>query len=198
MLNSNENINLAINIFCKTLKEDQNPIIRQKAAETLGKLGSNQALETLLSVWENDDNINVRCTAADAILEIIKPQSTQDKSMSDAPIFNFNNSTIGNVANTVEGDQKNIQHNYASPQKLSEAATEIKQLLEQLNLNYSPETEAEKETLANQINNTIKTDSRLRQILLEGGIELVKILCPWLGIPITMGQKWLETAKNNN
>ncbi len=118
--------------------------------------------------------------------------------MSDAPIFNFNNSTIGNVANTVQGDQKNIQHNYTSPQKLSEAATEIKKLLEQLNLNYSTETEAQKETLANQINNTIKTDSRLRQILLEGGIELVKILCPWLGIPITMGQKWLETAKNNN
>ncbi len=198
MLNSNENIKLAINIFCKTLKKDPNPIIRQKAAETLGKLGNNKALETLLYVWENDDNINVRCTAADAILEIIKPQSTQDKSMSDAPIFNFNNSTIGNVANTVQGDQKNIQHNYTSPQKLSEAATEIKKLLEQLNLNYSTETEAQKETLANQINNTIKTDSRLRQILLEGGIELVKILCPWLGIPITMGQKWLETAKNNN
>ncbi|CCQ59444.1 hypothetical protein CWATWH0402_3666 [Crocosphaera watsonii WH 0402] len=38
------------NIFCKTLKKDPNPIIRQKAAETLGKLRSEQALETLLYV----------------------------------------------------------------------------------------------------------------------------------------------------
>lgn len=198
MSNSKEYLNLAINSFCKTLKEDPNPIIRKKAAETLGKLKSNQALEILLFVWENDENINVRCTAADAILEIIKPQSTQDKCMSEAPKYQFNNSTIGSLADTVQRDQKTIQHNYTSTQKLSEAATEIKKLLEELNLNYPTETEIEKQTLSNQINDTVQTNARLRQILLEGGLELIKILCPWLGIPLAMGQKWLETAKHNN
>ena len=40
----------------------------------------------------------------------------------------------------------------------------------------------------------IKKNSRLRSSLITGGIELIKILCPPLGIPIEMGKKWLETA----
>ncbi len=32
---------------------------------------------------------------------------------------------------------------------------------------------------------------------LAGGIELIKILCPPLGIPIEMGKRWLESAKHN-
>lgn len=198
MSNSSENLIRAINIFCEILKKDPNPIIRAKAAETLGKLRNTQALETLFHTWQHDQDINVRCIAADAIVNIIRPLLSLKNPMSDAPKFDLRGAKIGNLADTVQGDQKAIQHNYASSQNLSEAVAEIKKILDQLNLNYATETEAEKETLANQINNNIKSNSRMRKIFLEGGIELVKILCPWLGIPITMGQKWIETAKNHD
>jgi hypothetical protein len=33
---------------------------------------------------------------------------------------------------------------------------------------------------------------------MAGGIELIKILCPPLGIPIEMGRKWLDTARKTN
>ncbi|MEM7726547.1 MAG: hypothetical protein AAF208_09260 [Cyanobacteria bacterium P01_A01_bin.45] len=43
----------------------------------------------------------------------------------------------------------------------------------------------------------MKTNSRVREILTSGEIELIKILCPPLGIPIEMDKKWLETAKRH-
>ena len=74
MSNSSENLIRAINIFCETFKKDPNPIIRAKAAETLGKLRNTQALETLFHTWQRDRDINVRCIAADAIVNIISPK----------------------------------------------------------------------------------------------------------------------------
>lgn len=47
MSNSSENLIIAINIFCETLKQDPSPIIRAKAAEALGRLCSEKALETI-------------------------------------------------------------------------------------------------------------------------------------------------------
>ncbi len=32
-------------------------------------------------------------------------------------------------------------------------------------------------------------------MILTGGIELIKMLCPALDIPIEMGKKWLETTE---
>lgn len=52
---------------------------------------------------------------------------------------------IGSVAGNVEGDQKTIQHNYASDQRqtLAEAAAEIQQLLKQLEQTNPTATEAQ-------------------------------------------------------
>ncbi|WP_207714249.1 hypothetical protein [Scytonema sp. UIC 10036] len=47
----------------------------------------------------------------------------------------------------------------------------------------------------NKFNDEIKTNFRVRDVILGGGIELIKILCPPLGIPIEMGKRWLETAQ---
>jgi hypothetical protein len=90
-----------------------------------------------------------------------------------------------------------IIHHYATPQNLAEAAQEIQQLLAQLSQAYPTNTEAEKQIFSDQVDAEIKTNSRLRSILIAGGIELIKLLCPPLGIPIEMGQKWLETAQKN-
>ncbi|MCZ8065764.1 MAG: hypothetical protein ACK5QJ_19540, partial [Microcystis sp.] len=101
---------------------------------------------------------------------------------------------IANFADTVQGDQKAVQHNYATPQNLAEAAQEIQQLISQITQTYPTNTEIEKQTFVAQFDAEIKKNSRLRSILIPGGIELIKVLCPPLGIPIEMGKKWLETA----
>jgi len=97
-----------------------------------------------------------------------------------------------NVQIIEQGD--GIIHNYATPQNLAEAAQEIQQLISQLTQTYPTNTEVEKQTFVAQVDAEIKKNSRLRSILITGGIELIKILCPPLGIPIEMGKKWLETA----
>ena len=118
--------------------------------------------------------------------------------MTETPKYDFRGANIGNFAETVQGDQKTVQHNYAQTQNLTEAAQEIQQLLTQLSLTYPTQTEVEKQIFVDQVDQEIKINSRLRSLLIAGGIELIKILCPPLGIPIEMGRKWLETATEKN
>ncbi|WP_017313969.1 hypothetical protein [Mastigocladopsis repens] len=66
--------------------------------------------------------------------------------MSEVPKFDFRGASVGNFAETVQGDQKSIQHIYAPEQKqtLAEAAAQIQQLLKQLEQTNPAATEAEK------------------------------------------------------
>ncbi|MBD2501765.1 hypothetical protein H6G83_14325 [Anabaena azotica FACHB-119] len=104
-------------------------------------------------------------------------------------------------------------------QTLAEAAQEIQDLLNQLSqthpsittanqqelLNnlkevaptYPIKSAADKQTFVERFDEKVRTNFRIREVLLAGGIELIKILCPPLGIPIEMGKRWLETAKVN-
>ncbi|GCA74832.1 hypothetical protein MiTe_01658 [Microcystis aeruginosa NIES-2520] len=127
------------------------------------------------------------------LILISNPQSFNP--MSETPKYDLRGANIANFADTVQGDQKAVQHNYATPQNLAEAAQEIQQLISQLTQTYPTNTEIEKQTFVAQVDAEIKKNSRLRSIfLITGGIELIKVLCPPLGIPIEMGKKWLETA----
>lgn len=113
--------------------------------------------------------------------------------------FNFNQE-VGNVNTgdiTIKRNQIGIQHNEASERTLAESAKEIKNLLAQLQTTYPPKTNEEKQVLVTKFNEEIETNSRVRKILLAGGIELIKMICPPLGIPIEMGKQWLETAKRD-
>ncbi|MEB3180087.1 MAG: HEAT repeat domain-containing protein [Nostocaceae cyanobacterium] len=114
----------------------------------------------------------------------------------NAPVGAVN---TGNVQVKGTLNQVGTQHNYPSEQKqsLAEAAKEIQDLLTQLSLNYPTITPVEQQQLVAQVDEQVKTNSRLRYIILAGGIELIKILCPPLGIPIEMGRKWLETAEGS-
>ena len=67
-----------------------------------------------------------------------------------------------------------MQHNYATPQNLTEAAREIQQLITQFSATYPTNTEAEKQIFVAQVEEEIKSNSRLRSILIAGGIELIK------------------------
>jgi hypothetical protein len=126
------------------------------------------------------------------LILISNPQSFNP--MSETPKYDLRGANIANFADTVQGDQKAVQHNYATPQNLAEAAQKIQQLISQLTQTYPTNTEVEKQTFVAKVDAEIKKSSRLRTILITGGIELIKILCPPLGIPIEMGKKWLETA----
>jgi hypothetical protein len=145
---------------------------------------------------------------------IVNPESV--KFMSETPKNQNNfNAPIGNINMgdvKIEGDQVGIQNNYAPTQNLTELIEKLEQLLENLPKNNPPQevfiaeleeviqtypiTSAEDKRLFNiQFEQSIRTKSQIAQILLQGGIELIKILCPPLGIPIEMGKKWLETAE---
>jgi hypothetical protein len=112
----------------------------------------------------------------------------------------FKINQVGNLNagdTNIEGNQIGIQHNEASEKTLAEAAKEIQDLLVQLQTSYPTTTDYQKQVFVNKFNEEVKTNSNVREMLLAGGIELIKILCPPLGIPIEMGKRWLETAKHN-
>jgi HEAT repeat protein len=115
---------------------------------------------------------------------------------SQNPKYSFGNSESIQIIEQNHGQVigKNIE---ANKQSLVEAEKEITELLNQLSQNYPITTEYEKKAFVNQFNQEIKTNSRIKNIILVGGIELIKMICPPLGIPIEMGRKWLETAEKN-
>lgn len=108
--------------------------------------------------------------------------------------YNFDKLEIVQIIEENKGTV--IGKNYSeNKQTLAESAKEIQELLNQLSQTYPTTTDYEKQILVNQFNEEVKTNSRIRDMILVGGIELIKILCPPLGIPIEMGKKWLETAE---
>ena len=105
-----------------------------------------------------------------------------------SPTFNQQNATIG-VNYAAEGSQQEFTQNVHAPARnLAEAAAEIQQLLDQLAQTYPS-------TYLYEFEQQIPLNARIREMLIAGGIELLKILCPPAGIPIEMGKKWLETAE---
>lgn len=189
---STESLNLIISTLTQRLLTDTNPLIRAKAAQSLAKLGSEEVVTVLCQALESESAPQVAFQIMDAILLV--NQINSPETMTETPKYDFRGANIGSFAETVQGDQKTIQHNYAPSQNLSEAAQEIQQLLTQLSLNYPTDTEAEQQIFANQVEQQIQNNPRLRAMFIAGGIELIKLLCPPLGIPIEMGKKWLETA----
>jgi 2C-methyl-D-erythritol 2,4-cyclodiphosphate synthase len=188
---------IVINALCSTLRDDANPQIRAKAAESLGKIGYEEAIPALCNAWLQDEDINVRFKAVDALVIIINSKSI--KTMSETPKYDLRGANIGNLADSVQGNQiANQSINVSGQQQsLAEAAKEIQDLLAQLQSSYPTTSDYEKQVFVNKFNNEVKTNTRVRDIILAGGIELIKILCPPLGIPIEMGKRWLETAERN-
>ena len=133
---SPENLRLVMATMCRSLLRDPSPTIRIIAAETLGKLGNEDAISYLCQAWRQDDDINVRLAAANAIVQISKPQQP----MSDAPKFDLRGAQIGNLADTVQGDQV---YNAAASQDFAAALTEVRQLLETLQQKYPTATAAD-------------------------------------------------------
>ncbi|BAY86643.1 pentapeptide repeat protein [Calothrix parasitica NIES-267] len=83
-------------------------------------------------------------------------------------------------------DQKNI----------AESAKEIQKLLAPLQATYPTKSAYEKQVFVNKFREEIRKNFRVQELLTSGGVELIKILCEPLDIPVEMGEKWLKTAQN--
>lgn len=79
---------------------------------------------------------------------------------------------------------------------ITESAKEIQELLVPLQATYPTKSAYEKQVFVNKFREEIRKNSRVQAILNAGGVELIKILCQPLDIPIDMGQKWLQTAQH--
>ena len=183
-------LQIVIEVFSKRLQHP-NVQMRIKAAQCLRNIGNESIIPLLCQALEEENNLDVKFSIMDAIVLI--NNLTSETPMSENPQGSkYNIVQPQNVQIIEQGD--GIIHNYATPQNLAEAAQEIQQLISQLTQTYPTNTEVEKQTFVAQVDAEIKKNSRLKSILIMGGIELIKILCPPLGIPVEMGKKWLETA----
>ena len=187
---SPDNLQLVIKAYSKMLKHSDAQM-RIKAAQCLGKMGNESIIPLLCQALEAENDLDVQSSVMDAIV-LIHNLTSETPMSENTQGSKYNIVQPQNVQIIEQGD--GIIHNYATPQNLAEAAQEIQQLISQLTQTYPTNTEIEKQTFVAQVDAEIKKNSRLRSILITGGIELIKILCPPLGIPIEMGKKWLETA----
>ena len=183
-------LQLVIEAFSKRLKHSDAQM-RIKAAQCLGKMGDESIIPLLCQALEAENDLAVQFSIMDAIV-LIDNLTSETPMSENTQGSKYNIVQPQNVQIIEQGD--GIIHNYATPQNLAEAAQEIQQLISQLTQTYPTNTEVEKQTFVAQVDAEIKKNSRLRSILITGGIELIKVLCPPLGIPIEMGKKWLETA----
>jgi hypothetical protein len=117
--------------------------------------------------------------------------------------FNFDQrgATIGvNVAN--EGSNiKFIQHAKQniniSEQDLAEAAQKIQALLNQLAQTYPTTDEVQQQTFVQKFLEWVESTPDMIKVLLAGGIEGLKVLCPPAGIPVEMARRLYEAVQND-
>ena len=187
---SSKSLNLIIPTLAKRLFEDENLMIRAKAAQSLGKLGSEQAIPPLCQALENEKDPTVVCAIMDAIILINNLRSAQ--TMSEAPKYDLRGAKIANLAETVQGDQKAVQHNYPPQQNLTEAAKEIQGLLTQLKQD-NPEFSEEK-LVEQVIKNNPNLKARLINALKEGGLAALGAFFPFVSIPVETIRGFLEAG----
>lgn len=155
---------------------DSNPTIRGKAAQSLAELADEAVIPLLCKALDQESNPDVACQIMDAIVLINK--SLNPKTMSDSPKYDLRGAKIGNFAETVHGDQKSVQHNYAEQPSLAETVQEIQALLDQLSKTYPTTTLDEKEKLADvaiaQIDTNPPLKAKLIAVMRAMGFETVK------------------------
>ena len=146
----------------------------------------NQLHSTELSLRETQGEVK----AYREMMEVLKTVS--EKPMGDQHFHG----PVGNVAQTNQGKMQAVQHNYAPEQQnLSEAAKEIQALLKTLSDTYNTNTDAGKEKLIQEVGEEVKKHPKWRRALKEGGIELVKVLCAPIGVPLEMARVYLGLAE---
>lgn len=82
-----------------------------------------------------------------------------------------------------------------SEQDLAEAAQKIQALLNQLAQTYPPTSEPQQKTFIQKFLEHLESTPNLIKVILAGGIEGLKVLCPPAGIPIEMARRLYEVVQ---
>ena len=174
---SSRSLDLIIKTISRKLFENKDLMIRIKAAESLGKLGSEKAIIPLCQALDKEIDYEVICVIMDAIVQISKSAQT----MSDAPKNQFIfNKEVKTSAVNVEGDQ-NITYN-PTPKTPAETAKEIQDLLKQLKEGNPDLNEEKLLRLLFAKNPTLK--ARLLNGIKEGGSAVLSAFAPIVNIPV--------------
>jgi HEAT repeats len=204
-----ENLQAIVQILCKLLRNSEEPIVRAKAALSLGKLGIESAIPELDRAASTDPDIQVRVSAIDALLLIAKPElaAIMTEPSKNQPTFHINQ--VGNI-NTgdvkVERDMVGIQYNYTFPEpKQAEAVSEVSELLQDIRQQYPQASEAEILDIIQSGLATMHQESPQKwrrwvdilSVVFAGGVEAIKIVAPALGIPIEIAKRLYEIYDRN-
>ncbi|MEG3845164.1 HEAT repeat domain-containing protein [Microcoleus sp. herbarium14] len=204
-----ENQQAIVQILCKQLRDSEEPIIRAKAALSLGKLGIESAIPELYHAVSTDPDIQVRLSAIDALVLIAKPELITLMTEPSKNQNTFHINQVGSINNdevNIQGDMVGFQYNYAfSDPKQAEAVSEFSQQLQNIRQQYPEASEAEILDIIQRALATIYQDNPqewrgwvdLLSLVFAGGVEGIKIVAPALGIPIAMAQRLYEIYDRN-
>ena len=86
------------------LLQEESLRIKRKAAETLAKLGDEEAVPYLLAALEHESDEDFFCEIANFIQTIVEGEP--QKARSEGPKYDLRGANIGNLADTVQRDQQ--------------------------------------------------------------------------------------------
>ncbi len=128
----------AIDTLILYLFNDPSPIVRVAIADNLGNIShfKTKIVTSLTLALSNENDENVKIKIIESICQLI--EKSPENSMSESAKFNFYNSTIGNVANTVENDQiANQNINTNDTNDFDTLIKNLKSIIDQLKQNNS-------------------------------------------------------------
>ncbi|UIE36679.1 HEAT repeat domain-containing protein [Leptodesmis sichuanensis] len=186
--------------------EDEDFFIRGNAAAALERLSSEATIPTLLKALKHP-NAGVREGAARVLEKLGHPAllpHVWQMQLSNSELV-FISSLLGTIQPLLFSTIKAIQerckfYNYditKSPPPPSAAVWKIQELLTQLAQTYPTTTKSEQQIFLDQFDERIRPTPHIASILVEGGIEGIKLLCPPAGIPIEMARKLYEILMKN-
>ena len=206
---SPENLQAIVQILCKLLRNSEEPIIRAKAALSLGKLGIESAIPELDRAASTDPDIQVRLSAIDALLLIAKPElaAIMTEPSKNQPTFHIHQ--VGQINSgdvNVERDMVGFQYNYTFPDpKQAEAVSQVSRVIQDIRQQNPQTSETETIDIIERGLATMHQENPQKwrrwvdilSVVFAGGVEAIKIVAPALGIPIAMSQRLYEIYDRN-
>jgi HEAT repeats len=154
---------MAISSLCNALLTDVDPGVRCSAAESLGKIGSEDAIPALTEAL-NDPDSNVRQKVAKALGKIGDNKMSGDRVINMGG-GNYYESIITEGGNYIQGDYINLS------QDLTQAASQIQDLLEQLQ-KQGIAVDVAQEQVANGMANQAQNNPKMKDKLVKWGQSL--------------------------
>lgn len=204
-----ENQQAIVQILCKLLRNSEEPIIRIKAALSLGKLGIESAIPDLDRAASKDPDIQVRLCAIDALVLIAQPEliAIMTEQSKNQPTFHINQ--VGSIHTgdvKVERDMVGIQYNYTFPEpKQAEAVAQVSEVMQDIRQQNPQASETQiVDIIEGELATMHQNDPQKWQgwvdvlsVVFAGGVEAIKIIAPALGIPIEIAKRLYEIYDRN-